>query len=504
MTGGRISRRGLLRGAAGLMAGGAAYRVAGRAAFAAETKTLDATMRTIEVNGKAAKVYALLNASGGVGLDFKVGDAFKIRLNNRLAEPTLVHWHGLTPPSAQDGVPVLSQAPIPAGASFDYDFPLKLPGTYWMHSHFSLTQTQRLLSAPLIIRTPEELKADEQEIVVRFNDFTFRDPEEILAKLQGKSASAAAASGGGMAMGGAGAGKMGSMPMPAQMGSMPMSGAQKSSGMAMAGGPDVNDIDFDAYLANDRTLADPEVFRVEPGGRVRLRLINMADSTNFIVDLGALDGELVAVDGHPCVAVPGSKFPIAMAQRLDLRLRLPAGGGAFPILALREGDTARTGFVLATTGATIARIAATGADKAGDVGLDLEARLKPVAPMAPRKADRTAVVVLGGDMARYIWTIDGDVYGKNKPIAVAAGERVELAMRNTTMMSHPMHLHGTVFEVVAINGQRFQGARRDTVMVPAMATVTFAFEADNPGRWAFHCHNGYHMEAGMMTSVEYT
>ena len=40
-------------------------------------------------------------------------------------------------------------------------------------------------------------------------------------------------------------------------------------------------------------------------------------------------------------------------------------------------------------------------------------------------------------------------------------------------------------------------------MVPAMASVTIAFDADNPGRWAYHCHNGYHMEAGMMTSVEY-
>ena len=48
-----------------------------------------------------------------------------------------------------------------------------------------------------------------------------------------------------------------------------------------------------------------------------------------------------------------------------------------------------------------------------------------------------------------------------------------------------------------------RGARRDTVMVPPLATVTIAFDADNPGRWAFHCHNGYHMEAGMFTFVNY-
>jgi len=439
-----------------------------------------------------------------------VGDAFKVRLNNRLSEPTLVHWHGLKPPSAQDGVPELSQAAIPAGASYDYDFPLQIPGTYWMHSHFSLTQTQRLLSAPLIIRTPEDLTRDEQEVVVRLNDFTFRDPEEILAQLQGKPVAETgkpptqSGSAGSMKMNQPSGAKMESMPMGGgsmNMGGMKMDGGAKSSGMAM--GADVNDIDFDAYLANDRTLADPEVFRVEGGGRVRLRIINMADSTNFIIDLGALTGELIAVDGAPNVAVRGTKFPIAMAQRLDIRVQLPAGGGAFPILALREGDTARTGFVLATKGATIARIAETGSAKAGIVGLDLEEKLVGVEPLTRRPADRTSDVLLGGDMQKYVWTMNGAVYGKNKPIPIAAGERVELMMKNMTMMSHPMHLHGTVFQVVAINGRRFQGARRDTVMVPPMATVTIAFDADNPGRWAFHCHNGYHMEAGMFTSVEY-
>ena len=497
MAGERISRRRLLRSTMGLIVGAAAYRVAGRTALAAETISLDAVTRTIEVKGKAVKAYALRNASGAPGLSFTVGDAFKVRLNNRLAEPTLVHWHGLTPPSAQDGVPELSQAPLAAGASYDYDFPLKLPGTYWMHSHVGVAQTQRLLSAPLIIRTPEELKRDEQEVVVRLNDFSFRDTEEILARLRGPGAEAP------MKMDQAGASKTGAMKMPGGA-QMNMPGSAKSSGMAMPAGGDVNDIDFDAYLANDRSLTDPEVVRIERGGRVRLRIINMADSTNFIIDLGAINGELIAVDGQPIAPVPGGKFPIAMAQRLDIRLALPAGGGAFPILALREGDTARTGVVLATSGAKIARIAELGKAKAGIVGLDLEGKLKPAEPLPPRPADRSVDVLLGGDMAKYVWTMNGEVFGKNQPIRVAAGERVELVMKNATMMSHPMHLHGTVFQVVAINGRRFAGARRDTVMVPPMATVTIAFDADNPGRWAYHCHNGYHQEVGMMTSVEYS
>ena len=61
---------------------------------------------------------------------------------------------------------------------------------------------------------------------------------------------------------------------------------------------DINDIDYDAYLANDRTLADPEVFRVEAGGTVRLRLINGATATAFWIDTGELRGEAIAVDGR--------------------------------------------------------------------------------------------------------------------------------------------------------------------------------------------------------------
>src|SRR5258705_10773716 len=89
---------------------------------------------------------------------------------------------------------------------------------------------------------------------------------------------------------------------------------------------DLNDIDYDAFLANDRNLADPEVVRTEPGGRVRLRLINGASSTQFWIDLGTLAGTVGAVDGHPLRPLRGSRLPLAMAQRLDGLLDLPGNG----------------------------------------------------------------------------------------------------------------------------------------------------------------------------------
>src|SRR6266852_8457969 len=93
-------------------------------------------------------------------------------------------------------------------------------------------------------------------------------------------------------------------------------------GMAM----DLNDIDYDAFLANDRTFADPEVIRTEPGGRVQLRLINAASSSQFWVDLGALSGSIVAVDGHPVGPVRATRLPLAIAQRLDVLIDLPENG----------------------------------------------------------------------------------------------------------------------------------------------------------------------------------
>jgi FtsP/CotA-like multicopper oxidase with cupredoxin domain len=265
---------------------------------------------------------------------------------------------------------------------------------------------------------------------------------------------------------------------------------------------DLNDVEFDAYLANDRTLADPQVVQVERGGRVRLRIINGAAATNFFLDLGALEGTLIAVDGRTIVPVVGRRFPLAIAQRLDIRLALPAAG-AFPVLAVREGDTAQTGIILATAGAAIARIGERAAAAAGVVDLALERTLRATDAPAVRPADRRLVADLTGSMMDYSWGINGARFGEHEPLKVRRGERVEIVMRNVTEMSHPMHLHGHHFQVVAIDEEPLAGAMRDTVLVPVRGSVTIAFDADNPGRWAFHCHNLYHMNAGMMTAVEY-
>src|SRR5215470_12366115 len=127
--------------------------------------------RNIEVKGKSASVFGIRQADGTFGIRTEVGKRFRVRVENRIDEPSLIHWHGLTPPWQQDGVPGISGPPIPAGGSADYDFPLRFGGTYWMHTHQGL-QEQLLMAAPLIIRDQRD-RPDQQEIVIELADFSF-------------------------------------------------------------------------------------------------------------------------------------------------------------------------------------------------------------------------------------------------------------------------------------------------------------------------------------------
>jgi len=283
--------------------------------------------------------------------------------------------------------------------------------------------------------------------------------------------------------------------------------ARGAPGMAPAGaatGPDLNDVKYDAFLANDRTLADPEVVKVEPGGKVLLRIINGSSMSNFHLDLGQLTGELIAVDGFRVVPTMARRFPIAVAQRLDIVVAVPREPAAYPVLAILEGERRQTGIVLAAGGAAIARVPEMAGTAAPALTLDLERRLRAAEPLRPRKPDRVHTLNLTGEMAGYIWSINNVVWNKDvPPLPVAEGERVQLIMVNRTPMPHPMHLHGHEFQVVEINGKRFPGAVRDTVLVPPSHRVIVVFNANNPGLWAFHCHLLYHLDAGMFTTFKY-
>ena len=182
-----LSRRALLaQGAAlaasSIVAGAQTSPAEAPVAGGAQPTLLKLGRRDIEVNGKTASVFAIRQPGGAFGLVTDVGKPFRVRVENGIDEPSLIHWHGLTPPWRQDGVPGISGPPIPPGGSADYDFPLRFGGTFWMHSHQGL-QEQLLMAAPLIIHDGRD-RPDEQEVVVMLADFSFTPPEQIFENLK--------------------------------------------------------------------------------------------------------------------------------------------------------------------------------------------------------------------------------------------------------------------------------------------------------------------------------
>lgn len=462
--------------------------------------SLTATTRTIDVRGKAANVWGLLDANGRSGLALDPGQRFAVDLTNTLAEPTIIHWHGQIPPNAQDGVPDLPMPMLQPGESRAYDFAAR-PGTHWMHAHVP-EHEMLLLAAPLVVRRAEDLSADRQEVTLFLHDFSFKSPAEVLAEITGGASMA------GMdhsKMGGTGTATTGTTMTGMDMGNMDMGAMGQGDMMAMPGmagmAMDLNDYNFDAYLANDRTLDDPEVVQVDKGGRVLVRVINAAAATVFWIDTGALPGRLVAVDGEPVQPLPGTRFGLAMGQRLDIELDVPAEGGAFPILALRDGAKERTGLILATPGAAVTKIAdLSEADHpAFSADLAQEGALRAVTPLPDRAPSSQPMLMLGGSMMPYVWTINGQTWGSHVPVTARTGERVEIMFHNMSMMAHPMHLHGHAFQVVGVGMNRIAGAVRDTVHVPPMGMVTVAVDAGEAARWMLHCHHMPHLATGMMT-----
>ena len=276
--------------------------------------------RTLEVNKKAAKIYAIVGANGRPGLMANEGDRFSGSLLNASDQPLQMHWHGqMHAPADQDRARPGGGA-LAVGQADTHDF-LLTPGTHWMHSH-TLTE-QQLLAAPMVTR--ERDAGDVHDVVIMLHDFAFRSPEEILAELGGSSQHA------GHSPSATPAPRATAQPMPHGGGMMPGMPSHSMPGHGMRA-VHANDVRYDAFLANDRTLDDPEVIRVQKGQRVRLRIINAGTATAFFVTTPGLPSQCIAVDGAPCQPLAAPRYPMAQGQRIDLLVEMPREGGTFPVL----------------------------------------------------------------------------------------------------------------------------------------------------------------------------
>ncbi|GAB4336750.1 MAG: copper resistance system multicopper oxidase [Desulfobulbaceae bacterium] len=116
-----------------------------------------------------------------------------------------------------------------------------------------------------------------------------------------------------------------------------------------------------------------------------------------------------------------------------------------------------------------------------------------------REPGREIQLHLTGNMARYMWSINGVKYADADPLRFTYSERLRITFVNDTMMNHPMHLHGMWSELETGDGKRIP--RKHTVIVQPGSKISMLVTADAMGDWAFHCHLLYHM-LGMFRKVE--
>ena len=427
--------------------------------------TLNAKRSTVDLGGVTAPTWTYGDTVPGREIRAKAGDTVRVHLLNDLPAETTIHWHGLALRNDMDGVPHLTQNPVPAGSKQTYEFTVPDAGTHWYHPHVGV-QLDRGLYGPLIVEDPNDPGGYDVEAVLVLDDWLDgvdgQDPDTQLATLKK-----------GMDMSSMGGGHM-----------------EMFSSRILGG--DAGDVGHKLFLINGRTPADPVSVKAKPGQRVLLRLINASADTAYRFAVGGHRLTVVATDGYPVEPVEASALLIGMGERYDVVLTAREGG--FPIVALAEGKGGRGAAVLRTADGEV-DVQAGLPELLGtpvtvhDLATPAERRLSEKAP------DVSLPLVLGGDMMTYQWTINGKLHPDVPPFEVREGQRVRLAVRNDSTMFHPVHLHGHTFQVGAV--------RKDTVLALPGEELLLDVEAVNPGQWMLHCHNAYHGEAGMMATFSY-
>jgi FtsP/CotA-like multicopper oxidase with cupredoxin domain len=410
----------------------------------------------------ATEVWTYNGDVPGPVLRVRQGTPFRTTVENRLAENTTVHWHGIRLPNAMDGVPGLTQTSIRPGERFDYAFTPPDAGTFWYHSHDdSLIQMGRGLAGPLIVEETEPPAVD-RELLWTIQDWRLTDDAQIAPGFNNRMEAA-----------------------------------------------------MDGRVGNTVTINGriPETVSVRAGERVRLRLINAAISRIMALRFEGHRPVIVALDGQPCEPhePAGGRVVLGPAMRADVMLDM-------------QGESGRTYQVVDDyydrLSYTLVHLSYDQAPPLRQHPLDATLRLPPNPLPRPALADAVVreVQLQGGMMGGMgmmgmmgggaAWAIDGQSMtgdgnaGMPPLFTIARGRTCVLDLSNETAWWHPMHLHGHSFNVLSRDGAPVPHDEwRDTVLVPPREHVRIAFVADNPGDWMLHCHVMQHQVGGMMTVI---
>ena len=490
-------------------------------------------------------------------LRMRQGDLVTIRVTNRLAARTSIHWHGFILPADMDGVPGVSFPGIAPGETFTYRFKVNQSGTYWYHAH-SEFQEQTGLYGPIIIeRAGGERHASDREHVILLSDWTDEDPQHLFAILKRRSDYF-----------NYNKRTVGDFLADVRRQGLKETVADRRMWGQMRMNPtDLADAGGAAYtfLMNGLTPSGNWTALFERAERVRLRLINGSSMSFFDVRIPGLELTVVAADGQDIEPVTVDELRIGAAEVYDVMVEpqddraytifaqsmdrlgyargtlAPRAGMAAEVPPLdppqvltmsdmgmahgmaqngsgapgmdHGGHRAPSGETLrhapAEFGPTVDATAMHVAPRLDDPGVGLRNNGRRVltyadlhtlgGPIDRREAGREIELHLTGHMQRFIWSFDGQKFSDAEPLRFQHGERLRIVLVNDSMMTHPIHLHGMWSEVEAEDGSFL--VRKHTVNVQPAQRVSYLVTADALGRWAYHCHLLYHMEAGMFREV---
>jgi FtsP/CotA-like multicopper oxidase with cupredoxin domain len=393
-------------------------------------------------------------------LRLRRGDPFALRLDNRLDEPTTIHWHGLRIDNRMDGVPFLTQPYVYGGDGFDYAFTPPDAGTYWYHPHCNtLTQMGRGLAGVLVVEDPSD-PAFDAEIVLNLRDWRLGGDGQFIAQFRPRDA--------------ARAGTFGTV-----------------------------------RTANWRQ--SPQ-YDAPAGGLVRLRLAATDVTRILALSVEGAEATVIARDGNPAEErFALDHLMIGPGQRLDLALRMPDAEGAVAVLRDLRGTKPAALASFRAVGASLKRdvrdLPALAANPLPEPDLSAATQIPFILSASAEERPKDGIC---GSLGYNFWAINkvpwaDDSGDPTAPLAeMKAGRTYIFNVENPTPQLHPLHLHGLVFRPMNSNKQAIRPHFSDTYLIQPDEKVQLALVADNPGDWVFHCHIIEHQKTGMTSYVRVT
>ena len=398
-------------------------------------------------------VWAYNGQVPGPTLRIRLGDRLRVRFTNRLPQPTTIHWHGVRVPNAMDGVPWVTQPPVEPGQSFVYEFTPPEAGTFWFHPHVrSSEQVERGLYGALIVedREPSAYSRDELWVL-----------DDILLGSDGQIA--------------------------------PAFNTRR-------------DLAHDGRWGNTITVNGKRdtVLAVQPGERIRLRLLNVANGRVFAPDFSPLEAKVVAVDGlYTEQPLDAAGFEIAPGNRIDLDVSVPPSMAGQRVV-VTDRFTRRPfaiGEIAIGPGPPVEtpQVASRARDELVDAVFDAAEPIRIDLRLNARAGGPLGIEWMINDVAM----THAEHASHAATYALPLGEQSRVRFTNESYRLHPMHLHGMFFRVLARNGKPAREPfTRDTVLVHPQETIDVVVLPRDPGSWMAHCHVLEHAEAGMMTLIE--